>query len=161
MIGLLLDGLADSEFLYDLFPQHVLMFAIRYITRSDDSPLMDALVFWRNDSIKAREQGAPSRPVSPLPSDLEPPRYTSDDEPLSSDEGDDPRHAPSNLPPSATRKPTSSSWVRWWSRSRNSGGPDIAGASGGRPALRGSASDPLGTVSAGSLILPLPCKLIP
>lgn len=50
----------------------------------------------------------PSRGLSPTP--------LSNEEPLS---GSDEREPPHRPDPDATRKPTSSSWSRWWSRTRN------------------------------------------
>ena len=91
----------------------------RYITREDGSPLMDALALWRAAALA--QGGAPqasSRAASPTPfSDSEDPA-------LSGDELRAPVR-PSLSPQASARdggekggapKPSSSSWIRWWSR---------------------------------------------
>ena len=96
---------------------------IRYIRRQDGSPLMDALNTWRESALQDKQPLLSSRPVSPQP--------LSEDESVKSD-GDEPSDRRikrvSTAPASdamksgkdlaATRTPSSSSWVRWWSRSR-------------------------------------------
>ncbi|KAJ3511574.1 hypothetical protein NLJ89_g4023 [Agrocybe chaxingu] len=117
----------------------------QYITRSDGSPLMDALVHWRASTQKKRQSGDALRPVSPPPSgglDLSE-HYTEDgpskehgrskSEPPSSTEIRKVEEQDSQEAAAATKedagktegqtlslakKPTSSSWVQWWSRSR-------------------------------------------
>ncbi|CAA7260114.1 unnamed protein product [Cyclocybe aegerita] len=117
----------------------------QYITRSDGSPLMDALVHWRASTQKKRESGDALRPVSP------PPSGGSDLSEHYTENGPSKEHGRSKSePPSAAemrkveeedcqeaaaaakenagktegqtsspaKKPTSSSWVQWWSRSR-------------------------------------------
>ncbi|KAJ7930124.1 nuclear elongation and deformation protein 1 [Mycena leptocephala] len=78
----------------------------QYITRSDGSPLMDALVLWRDALVKQTTSDAKSVPDSPIEEEEdEPPRR--------------PDRAKSEpLEQAPTGKPTSSSWVQWWSRSK-------------------------------------------
>ncbi|KAI0092200.1 Lipin/Ned1/Smp2-domain-containing protein [Irpex rosettiformis] len=99
----------------------------RYITRGDGSPLMEALALWREAALTQAPQVS-SRPVSPEPSDRRDRSRTSGDEALS---GDEKPNEPTTTPPV---KPSSSSWVRWWSRSRRS---DTI-----RPSLRPAISAP-------------------
>lgn len=81
---------------------------------------MDALVTWRQTALYDQRSLLSSRPTSPIP--------LSEDESVKS-EGDEPtgdrriKHTTTNLHISADgigkepiRTPTSSSWVRWWSR---------------------------------------------
>ncbi|EIW76338.1 LNS2-domain-containing protein [Coniophora puteana RWD-64-598 SS2] len=75
----------------------------QYITRDDGSPLMDALQVWVAAAPKGYLTELP--PSSPV------------DEPLSEPESDSWKRATSE-PPEMNGKPTSSSWTRWWSRSR-------------------------------------------
>lgn len=106
---------------------------IRYITREDASPLMGALVLWRTTALQSNLIDLPPDPSSPL-------SPQSDDEPLSSsDERDEFRRSGSE-PLETSRKPKSSSWSRWWSRSRNNRDAE-GGGMVGRPELRGTASD--------------------
>ncbi|KAJ8086959.1 lipin Ned1 [Marasmius tenuissimus] len=116
----------------------------KYISRRDQSPLMDALVLWRDACIKARETGW-TRPSSPL-SDEEvttptstTPSTTTLPTSVSSisvaSEANEKRSIErSHSEPPETLKitqgardevntptkkpPTSSSWVQWWSRSK-------------------------------------------
>ncbi|KAI9068467.1 LNS2-domain-containing protein [Trametes sanguinea] len=95
----------------------------KYIRREDGSPLMDALVTWRESALRDKQSShLSSRPTSPQP--------LSEDEAIKS-EGDEPSSEDRRPKRSATaignetaadsatgRAPTSSSWVRWWSRSR-------------------------------------------
>jgi phosphatidate phosphatase LPIN len=119
----------------------------QYITREDGSPLMDALRLWVENAPRE-----PSRAISEPPSFMrEQPELRMDDreeepvisvdeqEPASSGEERGGKRAES-VPPEPHRKPTSSSWVRWWSRSR-----DITEAD--RPILRVSNTVPLESVS--------------
>jgi phosphatidate phosphatase LPIN len=106
----------------------------RFITRDDASPLMDALVLWRTTALQSHHTDLPSRAPSPSPQ--------SEEEPLSSsDERDDIKRSDSD-PIELSRKPTSSSWSRWWSRSRIREGD--ASSKGNRPELRETASDAVG-----------------
>ncbi|KIJ06746.1 hypothetical protein PAXINDRAFT_103243, partial [Paxillus involutus ATCC 200175] len=97
----------------------------QYITREDGSPLMDALQLWWTSA--AREGHLNELPLPP-PSPSPPPSPPGGpDRPKRA--GSEPLEAPS-------RKPTSSSWVRWWSRSR-----DIIDSE--RPPLREAVTLPL------------------
>ncbi|KAI0751040.1 Lipin/Ned1/Smp2-domain-containing protein [Daedaleopsis nitida] len=94
----------------------------KYIRREDGSPLMDALVTWREAAMHDKHSLISSRPVSPQP--------LSEDECVKSeDEFDSGRRFKRAVTDSSvssdatnenatTRTPTSSSWARWWSRSR-------------------------------------------
>ena len=85
---------------------------VRYITRHDGSPLMDALSLWRDGALRSKYAQVSSRPVSP---------GRSDDgdlsEPLPLDTPSESGSARiDQSPPNSARKPSSSSWVRWWRR---------------------------------------------
>lgn len=97
----------------------------QYITREDQSPLMNALSTWRASSS---QEG--------LIDDLPSPSSPQDPSPSSSDEGEL-RHSEFEPTSPFPRKPSpSSSWVRWWSR-----GKDIPETE--RPVLRESTTIPL------------------
>ncbi|KAG1830376.1 Lipin/Ned1/Smp2-domain-containing protein [Suillus variegatus] len=115
----------------------------QYITREDGSPLMDALRLWVENAPKE-----PSRAMSEPPPAITEARdqrveqreeemvsSADEREPLSSGDEREMKRADSE-PPEAHRKPTSSSWVRWWIRSR-----DITEAD--RPPLRVSNTSPM------------------
>ena len=103
----------------------------QYITREERSPLMDALQLWASTAKEDYLAVLPSPPPSPSP-----PSRTAQ-EPLSfSDERERLKRADSEPPGVPTRKSTSSSWVAWWSRSRDL--PDSE-----RPVLREAATMPL------------------
>ncbi|KAI0677301.1 LNS2-domain-containing protein [Trametes maxima] len=114
----------------------------KYIRREDGSPLMDALVTWREFALRDKNSHLSSRPTSPSP--------VSEDEAIRS-EGDEPASADrrpkrsitaignESAVDSANRAPTSSSWVRWWSRSRR--------ADTTRPDIGHTASDPSAVVA--------------
>lgn len=103
----------------------------QYITREERSPLMDALQLWTSTTREDRLAAFPSPPSSPSPS----PSRT-DREPLSSSkERGQLKRTDSESPGLTTRKSTSTSWVRWWSRSRDI--PDSE-----RPILRGDVTIP-------------------
>ncbi|KAG2069318.1 LNS2-domain-containing protein [Suillus decipiens] len=115
----------------------------QYITREDGSPLMDALRLWVENAPRE-----PSRAVSEPPSATAEERdpgadqreVSSTDErevALSGDEREMKRA--DSEPPESLRKPTSNSWVRWWSRSR-----DITEAD--RPPLRVSNTSPMESI---------------
>jgi len=107
----------------------------QYITREERSPLMDALQLWASTAREDRLAALPSPPSSPSPS----PSQT-DREPFSSsNERKQLKRTDSEPPGLPTRKSTSSSWVRWWSRSR-----DIPNSE--RPILRGGVTMPLDQV---------------
>ncbi|TFK94213.1 LNS2-domain-containing protein [Polyporus arcularius HHB13444] len=104
----------------------------KYIRRRDGSPLMEALVAWREAALQDQRSLVSSRPVSPQP-------FSEDEYAKSEDEADDRRlrravtessvaSDASGKDSAATRTPTSSSWVRWWTRSRRAEGavrPDL------------------------------------
>lgn len=104
----------------------------RYITRADASPLMDSLCVWRDTALKSRYSHRLSRSVSSAFDD-ERTRIQDEDSGNwhSDDRGLGPRSTvelytpvrktvtePSDGSASTSRKPTSSSWSRWWSRSK-------------------------------------------
>ncbi|KAI0700568.1 Lipin/Ned1/Smp2-domain-containing protein [Cytidiella melzeri] len=85
----------------------------KYITRSDGSPLMDALVLWREAAL-TKDPQVSSRPVSPAMDDERQLGIADHEEALF-------EHEKSyNNAPVTPVKPSSSSWVRWWSTSRRS-----------------------------------------
>lgn len=103
----------------------------RYITRNDGSPLMGALVRWRFSALKKRASGGVLRPVSPPPANdefddqLNTPqksheRSKSDVTAMTAGEqgGAEQRVGGNKEGQVSAKKPTSSSWVAWWSRSR-------------------------------------------
>lgn len=99
----------------------------QYIAREDSSPLMGALTIWREasatDGLVDDASTPPSRPQE-------------ESAPTPPEEDTDPLTPP--VPPS--RQSTSSSWVRWWSRSR-----DIPIAE--HPSLREATTIPFNAVS--------------
>lgn len=103
----------------------------RYITRSDGSPLMDALVLWRNTALQSDSADTHSRAPSPS--------VQSDEELLSSSDEREELKRSASEPLDVSKKPTPSSWSRWWSRSRNNREGD--GSNKNRPELRGTASE--------------------
>ncbi|KAL1661727.1 nuclear elongation and deformation protein 1 [Schizophyllum commune] len=108
----------------------------QYITRADGSPLMDALVRWRDLAVAHRR---PSRPTSPM----------SDDEEGAKSDNEQPTSLTNTAPESnstiAKPKPTSTSWVQWWRRSQSkpSAPPKQGDMAVDRPALRETASAPV------------------
>lgn len=93
---------------------------------------MDALIGWRTSTLQSPPGNIPSRGPSPTP--------LSDEEPLSDSDEREPLHRAGSDPLDVTRKPTSSSWSRWWSRSRNN--KDTEGSKKTtRPNIRETASD--------------------
>ncbi|KAF7301989.1 Nuclear elongation and deformation protein 1 [Mycena indigotica] len=124
----------------------------QYITRSDGSPLMDALVLWRNVLVLQTEAGIPIRPTSPDASedDSSPPGTPTDDEAEA-----ERRHlrAKSEPPePAPKERPTSTSWVQWWNRSKRESAP----AKDDRPPLPWTASAPTPRDSP----LPVPKRVV-
>jgi phosphatidate phosphatase LPIN len=111
----------------------------RYITRNDGSPLMHALILWRNAALLRRARGLPSRPASPFSDEDEGAR--SNDDSTTADGRSDRSKSPSPEEGSGSvnGKPTSSSWVKWWSRSRKNQEAGVG--------LRASTSAPLEDVS--------------
>ncbi|GLB34082.1 putative LNS2 [Lyophyllum shimeji] len=124
----------------------------QYVARSDGSPLMRSLVVWRSATLRQKAQEAPSRPPSPL-SDEEPEGVRPRSPPLSDEQQPEERHhhrSKSEPPEKPQGKPTSSSWVQWWSRSgrkkKDAEKEEIDAAAPSakneRPGLRGTASAP-------------------
>ncbi|KAF9464839.1 Lipin/Ned1/Smp2-domain-containing protein [Collybia nuda] len=129
----------------------------QYITRKDSSPLMYALVGWRNAALQHR---ITSRPISlSFENHLEGAASSSPPSTEENEQASDRIHhtrSKSEPPEKLPGKPTSSSWVQWWSRSRQIT-PSIAPSSdverdkalettisrNERPVLRGTASAPL------------------
>ncbi|KAG5648821.1 hypothetical protein DXG03_000170 [Asterophora parasitica] len=149
--------LEDEELVSD--PGLVIRWAgDQYITRKDGSPLMHALIVWREAARQQKAQEQLSRPTSPL-SDEEAEQPMT---PPSDEQQTEERHhhrSKSEPPEKAQGKSSSSSWTQWWSRSsqktrnqaENEAGKedrDLASApamkSEQRPGLRGVASAPLG-----------------
>lgn len=86
----------------------------KYITRADNSPLMEALLLWRQAALKKGPPQASSRAVSPAP-------FSDEEGAVSGDEARPRRpslvrssNGTEGMPPAS--KPSSSSWIRWWSR---------------------------------------------
>lgn len=118
----------------------------RYITRRDGSPLMDALILWRQATLDQKLAGAHTRPVSP----------TSDNELLSEDglNDEDERYEasserkthnrakslPAHVMNAQAPQPSSSSWSQWWTRSKKQQQHQEGVL---RPELRVSASEPV------------------
>ncbi|KAI0080626.1 LNS2-domain-containing protein [Panus rudis PR-1116 ss-1] len=112
----------------------VIRWADKYITRRDGSPLMHALAVWRERALRSKtSQLASSRPVSPSPSPRRARSVDSVDERMPEEKVQFPTDPKKERP--TTTKPSSSSWVRWWSRSRRE--DDSA-----RPELRPVSSAP-------------------
>ncbi|KAJ6572586.1 Lipin/Ned1/Smp2-domain-containing protein [Mycena sp. CBHHK59/15] len=113
----------------------------QYIARRDGSPLMDALVLWRDTLIRQRSDGIPLRPTSPA-SDEEDAKVPPDTPTEEDPERQNHNRSKSEPPELATNgKPTSSSWVQWWSRSRR-GKTEGAAGKDERPPLPWMASAP-------------------
>ncbi|KAG6896632.1 hypothetical protein C0992_007038 [Termitomyces sp. T32_za158] len=123
----------------------------QYITRRDGSPLMNALVVWRNATLQQRALQPPSRPTSPVSDgDINEIRPTTP--PLPSDEQQPEErhhHRSKSEPPEEAQGTPTSSWVRWWSRSKktvapNEEQPDTAPlVKQERPSMRESSSVPV------------------
>ncbi|KAL0950260.1 hypothetical protein HGRIS_010241 [Hohenbuehelia grisea] len=150
-----------------------------YITRSDESPLMDALVLWRDLALQEQASRHPPRPLSPVSDDEGDDLGRFDGSPVSStstavtspERGRHHDRARSEPPeealatvPSPGRKPTSSSWVRWWSLSRSktvaaatevknqtAGAPIVPGE---RPVMRGTTSEPVDLTTEKDVMTP-------
>ena len=117
---------------------------------------MSALVLWRDTAKKA--SGVSSRPSSPPLSDDE---DEDKNDVLSADERQDHKRSKSEPPEQGItmRKPTSSSWVRWWGRSRINKEAEVNGK-GGRPSLKASSSAPFEAVSVVALLFLFLCKYL-
>ena len=118
-------------------------FVLRYVTPKDGSPLIEAISLWRDGALRSKTaQLSSSRPVSPSPPPDRSRRAQSMDFEQSSpiDEQDEEGGSDSR-PLQPVKKPTSSSWARWWSRSRRE-------TAAPRPELRPTDSAPPAIVSA-------------
>ncbi|KAJ7591588.1 nuclear elongation and deformation protein 1 [Mycena floridula] len=115
----------------------------QYLTRKDESPLMRALVVWRDTYLRRHPPSEVlTRPSSP--SSEEDDGKSGDEEPMN------PRPtASSSRDNNGAKPPTSSSWVQWWSRSKRNKGDQ-------RPELKGTASAP--APPSTPLVPPLPDK---
>ncbi|KAI0941358.1 hypothetical protein AcW1_004905 [Taiwanofungus camphoratus] len=103
-----------------------------YITRKDGSPLMGALVIWRESALRDKFLESQSRSPSPTSDDDRSRLKNIEEEAYSSDERRNPKRISTDLSDAAfsngadtsidqttpTPRPSSSSWTRWWSRSR-------------------------------------------
>ncbi|KAG7097333.1 hypothetical protein E1B28_004692 [Marasmius oreades] len=115
----------------------------KYISRRDESPLMEALVLWRDACVKVRETGW-TRPSSPLSDDevitptssamtthftiTQPTSVSSSDTDggrgqdrvrIDRSQSEPPQSVKETQETFSTKRPpTSTSWVQWWSRSR-------------------------------------------
>ncbi|KAG6910120.1 hypothetical protein DXG01_012879 [Tephrocybe rancida] len=145
------DFLADDDIVNH--PGLVIRWAgTQYITRGDGSPLMQALVVWRDATLRQKAQQPSSRPTSPV-SDGEANDTRPVSPPSSSDEQPEERHhhrSKSEPPEKAQGKPTSTSWVKWWSRSgqrkeakKEENLEQAPALKSERPSLRGTISAPL------------------
>lgn len=112
----------------------------QYITREEQSPLMDALQLWASMAREERLTVLPSPPSTPSTPST-PPLQTEPELRSASDEHEGPKRADSEPPGVSTPKSSSSSWVRWWSRSR-----DIPASE--RPVLREASTMPLDQVDS-------------
>jgi len=104
----------------------ILIFFCSYIRKKDGSPVMDALLHWRNATLAIRRENQPRPSAPPAGADVQSPAK----EPLTEANGTTVResvtppieHADEvdNPPDPAITKSSSSSWVQWWrSSSRN------------------------------------------
>ena len=96
-----------------------------YIRKKDGSPVMDALVHWRNATLAKRRAKKP-RPSPPASSEVQ----SSAEEPSTSKQANgnairesvtpqiEPAGEVESPPEPVTTKSTSSSWVQWWKSSR-------------------------------------------
>ena len=99
----------------------------RYITRKDKSPLMNALVVWRESAIRNKLQHISSRSTSPASGDdrerlegiEEQVPWAPEKRPLKRSSSDMTATAGSEGSNLSKAKPSSSSWVLWWRTGRN------------------------------------------
>jgi phosphatidate phosphatase LPIN len=101
---------------------------------------MDALVLWRDALVKQTTDGIPLRPTSPASDDESLPATPPPDD---EDQRQMHNRSKSEPPEQAPKgKPTSSSWVQWWSRSKRgqTEGPTMKDD---RPHLPSTASAPV------------------
>ncbi|KAH7887336.1 NADH-ubiquinone oxidoreductase complex I [Phlebopus sp. FC_14] len=106
----------------------------QYITREDGSPLMEALQLWCASSPRDHLDVLPLPSPLPSPSPSPPPSRT-EEAAVSVNEQEQLQRAQSEPLQVSPRKPQSSSWTRWWSRSR-----DIQESE--RPLLREVSTEP-------------------
>ncbi|PIL37372.1 hypothetical protein GSI_01065 [Ganoderma sinense ZZ0214-1] len=133
----------------------VLLWGDVYIRRRDGSPLMDALVTWRMTALYDQRSLLSSRPTSPT--------SLSEDESVKS-EGDEPagerrnkhtmtdsRISVDGIGKEPIRTPTSSSWVRWWSRKSRVEAvrPDLGHTNSEPPAIPSEAQSNLTPIPEG------------
>lgn len=124
---------------------------------------MDALILWRDATLREKAAGLPTRPSSPL-SEANSEEAVKSDEAASDDrllhnrsQSEPVEKAPGS---DASGKPTSSSWVQWWSRSRTNSSKDVNGAQAGRPALPNTASSPAASTVSLLKFVPLNVYLV-
>ncbi|CCM00174.1 uncharacterized protein FIBRA_02202 [Fibroporia radiculosa] len=128
-----------------------------YITRKDGSPLMDALVLWRDAALHGQLAQSQSRSPSPGAQlkDIQEEASYSDEERRqlkrsSANLSGTTMFAPTNGDIAAPR-PSSSSWVRWWSRSRrteNAQRPDLRAMNTAPSTMQRSRTEVLDTIPA-------------
>ncbi|KAK7470313.1 lipin Ned1 [Stygiomarasmius scandens] len=93
----------------------------QYITRDDGSPLMEAIRIWRDTYISRAAEKAKAVPDSGLLSEDEAAKSGGEEDDHSRLLERSKSEPPEDIQPAqAGKPPTSSSWVKWWSRSRNS-----------------------------------------
>lgn len=144
--------------------------SLRYLTRADESPLFDALPHWRHSTLHFSKSTSQYPTLSPTPSYSSPnfssPTPSRPSSPfLSSDmEDDDDRKTEATTPPTSADegddfgqrpkpKPTSSSWVKWWSRSKQASGSSPVGNNHPLPTLAPDSPPELRTSNSDSLLV--------
>ncbi|PFH51330.1 hypothetical protein AMATHDRAFT_59413 [Amanita thiersii Skay4041] len=126
----------------------------QYITQNDGSPLMDALKQWRVIAVQHRQHMSSSLPTVASGATL----YPKEEARLAHvrSKSEPPEDTHTNVPESSPKvqervdgshvKPSTLSWVQWWSRSRRGGaaaiGKDKKGPEKDRPGLRETVSAP-------------------
>ncbi|KAJ4479152.1 nuclear elongation and deformation protein 1 [Lentinula aciculospora] len=167
------DFIQDDQLVKD--PRLVLKWTRQqFISQRDGSPLMDALVIWRDSYIRRKGKRVSIRPISPTSAlsdeDQEEVNRIS---PLSDIEGkklalersrSEPPEAMKEISAGGPKSPppTSSSWVQWWRRSRkptNDPSFTIAGGASdqlARPELKEAFSAPSGVTAIKLLEVPTP-----
>jgi len=157
--GLLFDGPASSKFRFAQQPNDSnIPILSRYISRRDGSPLMDSLVHWRTSALQKRASGDAMRPVSPPPTEddiatpppefefaepiehkahtrarSEPPSTAERRRAEEEDRAADQESGSQTTGTGTAKKPTSSSWVQWWSRSRKNNTVSTPSPANGQP----------------------------
>ncbi|KAJ3836453.1 nuclear elongation and deformation protein 1 [Lentinula raphanica] len=122
------DFIQDDQLVRD--PRLVLKWTRQqFISQKDGSPLMDALILWRDSYIRRKGKRISMRPLSPTSvlSDEEQEEIIRSTSPVSDTETRKLERSKSEPPESIKElttvkppPPTSSSWVQWWRRSRKS-----------------------------------------